>query len=376
VSALAGRINGAAGNGDAPGIANEQLDEAAQILRNIGGGKLALVFAPSFESGPAAGAGAAAAANLAVAVKGDEAAESLHVLQADANVNGVRDMGAKPGGKAKGLRDMLGGGVRALVVVGDNPLLLTPDKEGVEAALSGLDALIVIDALRSETAEFAHVAFADLPSYGKDGSRTGADRRIGQVTKAEGATGDQRDTIDTLNALAMALADSLGKQYLSPGETATAIMNEASAMVNGYASASSATLMSGRTRAHLGAPSKAAFQPVELPSVPTGGGRLLLTTSRGLYTSLEGATIRSEEADKLHREEFLEINPEDAAALNIGQNRPVRVSNGGQEIVASAALTDAVAAGSVYLPSYFDGGVVNRLLTADGTPVAVTVRPA
>jgi anaerobic selenocysteine-containing dehydrogenase len=95
-----------------------------------------------------------------------------------------------------------------------------------------------------------------------------------------------------------------------------------------------------------------------------------------LYTSLEGATIRSDEADKLHREEFLEINPADAAERGIGQNRPVVVSNGTQEIVASAALTDAVAAGSVYLPSYFEGGAVNRLLAADGSPAAVTVRPA
>jgi formate dehydrogenase major subunit len=155
-----------------------------------------------------------------------------------------------------------------------------------------------------------------------------------------------------------------------------AIMDEASAMVDGYASATNATLMSGRTRVHPAGPSKAAFQPVAAPAMPSGSGRLLLTSSRGLYTSLEGATIRSEEADKLHREEFLEMNPEDAAALNIGQNRPVRVSNGTQEIVASAALTDAIAKGSVYLPSYFEGGAVNRLLTADGSPVAVTVRPA
>ena len=376
VSALAGRVNTNAGNGDAPGVSNEQLDAATDILRNLGGGKLAVVFAPSAASPLMAGAGAAAAANLAIAVNPTEAAESLHVLPIESNVNGVRDMGAKPGTNGKGLREMLSGGVRALVVVGDNPMMLTPDKDAVETAMRGLDALIVIDGLRSETAEFAHVVFADMPSYGKTGTRTSADRRVGQVTKAEGATGDQRDAIDTLNALATALAANLAKRFLTPGETAPAIMDEASAMVDGYASATHATLMSGRTRVHPAGPSKAAFQPVAAPAMPSGSGRLLLTSSRGLYTSLEGATIRSEEADKLHREEFLEMNPEDGAALNIGQNRPVRVSNGTQEIVASAALTDAIARGSVYLPSYFEGGAVNRLLTADGSPVAVTVRPA
>jgi anaerobic selenocysteine-containing dehydrogenase len=110
--------------------------------------------------------------------------------------------------------------------------------------------------------------------------------------------------------------------------------------------------------------------------VPAGADALLLTTSRTLYTSLEGATIRSEEADKLHREEFVEINPADASARGILQNHPVIISNGTQEIIAPAALTDAVAAGSVYLPLYFEGGVVNRLLPADGRLTSVTVRPA
>ena len=123
------------------------------------------------------------------------------------------------------------------------------------------------------------------------------------------------------------------------------------------------------------APSKAEFQTVALQETPSTNGRLLLTTSRTLYTSLEGAAIRSEEADKLHREEFLEMNPSDAAGLGIGQNRPVVVTNGSHELLLSAALTDAVAPGSVYLPLYYDGGVVNRLLPADGTPVTVAVRP-
>jgi anaerobic selenocysteine-containing dehydrogenase len=153
-------------------------------------------------------------------------------------------------------------------------------------------------------------------------------------------------------------------------------MAEVASDVPGYAGAVYAKLESGRTRVLPAAPSKAESRPIALPEIPGGSGRLLLTTSRGLYTSLEGATIRSDEADKLHREEFLEINPADAAERGIGQNRPVVVSNGTQEIVASAALTDAVAAGSVYLPSYFEAGAVNRLLAADGSPAAVTVRLA
>jgi anaerobic selenocysteine-containing dehydrogenase len=70
------------------------------------------------------------------------------------------------------------------------------------------------------------------------------------------------------------------------------------------------------------------------------------------------------------------MNPSDAAALGIGQNRPVVVANGSHELTLPAALTDAVAAGSVFLPLYYDGGLVNRLLPSDGAPVTVSVRPA
>jgi predicted molibdopterin-dependent oxidoreductase YjgC len=376
LAALTTLLGPTAVSAEASGIDPGQLSEAAAILRNLGDGKLAVVYAPSAASARLAGLGATAAANLAIAVKGTDAASSLHVLPVESNVNGIRDMGAKPGANGKGLREMLDGGVRALVVVGDNPMLLTPGKDGVEAALRGLDALVVIDGLRSETADHAHVVFADLPSYGKDGTRTNADRRIGRVTKAEAATGDQRDSLDILNGLGYTLAAALSKQYTPAGDTAEAVMAEAAATVPGYAAATYARLESGRTRALAATPSKAEPQPVSLPQLPDADDGLLLTTSRTLYTSLEGATIRSDEADKLHREEFVEINPADASALGILQNHPVVISNGAQELIAPAALTDAVAAGSVHLPSYFEGGAVNRLLPADGRPTTVTLRPA
>jgi anaerobic selenocysteine-containing dehydrogenase len=140
-------------------------------------------------------------------------------------------------------------------------------------------------------------------------------------------------------------------------------------MVSGYAGATYDKVESGLTRAFPAtAPSKAELQSVTLPEVPATNGRLLLTSSRTLYTSRDGAAIHSEEADKLHREEFLEMNPADAAALGIGQNRPVTVVNGSHELVLSAALTDAVPAGSVFLPLYYDGGIVNRLLCAPRKP--------
>jgi predicted molibdopterin-dependent oxidoreductase YjgC len=365
----------AEGPDEAPGVSADDLGHAADIIQGIGEGKLAVVYAPSAASPRLAGEGAKAAANLATVCLGDGAAQALHVLPTDANAVGIRDMGARPGEGGKDLRTMLSGGVKALLVVGDNPLMLARDHDAVEAALKQLDCLIVIDELRTETAELAHVVFADLPSYGKDGTFTSADRRIGRVTRAEAATGDQRDALETLSALAGALGAGLGKDFALVVD-AESLMNEIAAGIDGYAGVTYGSLQSGRTRALRGSASAASVQAIDLPALPSTNGRLLLTTSRTLYTSLEGASIKSEEADKLHREEFLEINPRDAAPLGIGQNRPVVVANGSHELTLSAALTDAVAQGSVFLPLYFEGGLVNRLLPADGAPTTVSVRPA
>jgi predicted molibdopterin-dependent oxidoreductase YjgC len=365
----------AEGPDEAPGVSPDDLGHAADIIQDIGEGRLAVVYAPSASSPRMAREGTKAAANLAAVCLGDGAAQSLHVLPTDANAVGVRDMGARPGDGGKDLQSMLSGGVKALLVVGDNPLMLARDRDGVEAALKQLDCLIVIDELRTETAELAHVVFADLPSYGKDGTFTSADRRVGRVTRAEAATGDQRDALETLSALAGALGAALGNDFTLAAD-AESLMNEIADAIDGYAGARHEALQSGRTRALRGSASAASVQALDLPALPSANGRLLLTTSRTLYTSLEGASIKSEEADKLHREEFLEINPRDAAALNIGQNRPVVVANGSHELTLSAALTDAVAQGSVFLPLYYEGGLVNRLLPADGAPTTVSVRPA
>ncbi len=364
----------AADNG---GVDAADLAKAAAILHDAkdAQGALAIVYAPNPASPLAALEMTKAAANLAILCRDERASEALHILPTDSNVNGVRDMGAQPGTNGLDLDAMLAGGVKALVVVGDNPMLLARDKDRVEATLRGLECLIVIDSLQTDTAALAHVAFADLTNLAKDGTHTTADRRITRLSRGEAPIGDQRDALVTLSGLGESLASALGKSF-SPMADAGSVMAEASLAVDGYAVASAGRIESGVTRALPAVAAKAVLQAVTSPSLPASDGRLLLTTNRTLYTNRDAAAMHSPEADKLHREEFLEINPADANALGIGQNRPVVITNGSHELTLSAALTDAVAPGSAFLPLYFEGGLVNRLLHADGSVTTIAVRPA
>lgn len=377
-SALSARTGaGLATAADNGGVDAADLAKAAAILHDAkdAQGALAIVYAPNPASPLAALEMTKAAANLAILCRDERASEALHILPTDSNVNGVRDMGAQPGTNGLDLDAMLAGGVKALVVVGDNPMLLARDKDRVEATLRGLECLIVIDSLQTDTAALAHVAFADLTNLAKDGTHTTADRRITRLSRGEAPIGDQRDALVTLSGLGESLASALGKSF-SPMADAGSVMAEASLAVDGYAVASAGRIESGVTRALPAVAAKAVLQAVTSPSLPASDGRLLLTTNRTLYTNRDAAALHSPEADKLHREEFLEINPADANALGIGQNRPVVITNGSHELTLSAALTDAVAPGSAFLPLYFEGGLVNRLLHADGSVTTIAVRPA
>src|SRR5690606_38150324 len=118
-------------------------------------------------------------------------------------------------------------------------------------------------------------------------------------------------------------------------------------------------------------------QPVPAEALDSDGG-MLVFTSRPLYTSWEGASIRSEEADKLHREEAVWLNPADAETAGVRMGETITLSNassnGSREVTLAVRLDDGVLPGTAYVPLYFDGGAVLQLFPLDGAGAAAGVR--
>ena len=84
--------------------------------------------------------------------------------------------------------------------------------------------------------------------------------------------------------------------------------------------------------------------------------------------------MRSEEADKLHREEVATLNPRDAEAAGVRAGDAVVLTDGTHEVRIPPRLDDGVAPGTVYVPHYYDGGAVMSLFPLEGTgPASVTV---
>ncbi len=379
-------------SGDGEG-ARAVLDLARDEKKTV-----SIVYAPSPVDAAAAGNGARAAANLAIALRGERAAESLYVLPTEANVNGARDMGvdpergpgrvalAQPGmdfdavvDAAIGLQgDSSTGTLKAMIVVGDNPLMFAPDRARVQKALDALDVLVVVDSLLTDTAKAAHAVFADVPSYGKTGTYTNAERRVNRMHAALTALGDARPAL-----LALAdLANAIGRHGDSPSGADAwtyahpdAVTDEIAAMVPGYERFGARSSSWGKARV-FELPSKFQRQPVVPAASAVPGGSLLLATGRTLFTSLDGAAIHSPDADKLHREEFVELHPADAAALRVADDSEVTLVTANGELTIRCKISDRVLEGVAFVPYSFDGGAVCALLGRGGAPIPVSVKVA
>jgi predicted molibdopterin-dependent oxidoreductase YjgC len=394
------------------GAEPETIRQAADLLASAAAepeARLAFVFAPGPVGRFAAGQTARAAANLAILCRGGEAQNAFHSLPAEANVHGAHDMGVAPD-LLPGLRplddaaardafrqawsadvpseaglDFWGmieaarqGRLKALVVAGDNPFLWAPGRQAVREAIEALDFLLVVDSLMTETAERAHVVLADVATHGKDGTYTSADRRVLRLKAAVAPQRDAQPAWLSLRELGRRLAEKLSRAVNLEVEDPEAVMEEIASLAPAYAEARYDRLRTGKTRAlPAEAPSRAALQRISVDSPAPADGLLTLVTGRSLYTSLEGAALRSPEADKLHREESVEINPADAAALGVRQGEEVVLVNGDAELAIAASITDAVPPGVIYVPLYYGGGAVTALFPPDdGRPLLPQVRVA
>ena len=76
--------------------------------------------------------------------------------------------------------------------------------------------------------------------------------------------------------------------------------------------------------------------------------------------------MRSEEADKLHRDEHVWVNPHDAEAAGVKPGEVIELTNERGSVRIAVRLDDGVAPGTVYVPQYYDGGAVMGLFGLDG----------
>ncbi|PZC49451.1 MAG: putative molibdopterin-dependent oxidoreductase YjgC [Chloroflexi bacterium] len=355
---------------------------AAELLAARMDGPVAIVVAPSRHSAAAAGAQVRAAANLAIALAGPDAAPaSLHVLPPENNTIGLRDAGVVPGasdgqsglsvdGMLAAARD---GTLKALVVLKDNPLLTLPDRAFVQAALEALDLLLVIDEVATDTVQTATHVLADVSTFAKSGTVTNADRQMLRLRAAYRPQRGAQPALSHLRDLGSSLATAMDRESPDLPESPALAMDALAASDARYASATMSRLLSATRQPPNGAISQAI---VPVAALSAAGDGLLLLSGRDLYTDRTSAALRADDADRLHRAESADLHPTDAAALGITDGESVALTRAGERLLISARVSEDVAPGCVFVPLLYDGGAVQALLPADGSIARVAVERA
>jgi formate dehydrogenase alpha subunit len=286
------------------------------------------------------------------------------------------------------------GGIRALYVMGENPVLSDPDQHHIEATLKKVEFLVVQDIFRTETAEYADVVLPAVSSVEKVGTYTNTERRIQLGRQALDPLGDALPDWKIVQLVANRMG--AGWDYRSPEQ----IMAEVAAVTPQYGGVTydrlevipdveyDQTDVCGLqwpcpTEDHPGTPilhtqqfarGKGLFSAIEhiAPSENVSVDYpFVLTTGRELVHYHTGTMSRQAPGlNGLVPEGRLEIHPDDAARLGIQDGEHVRVTSRRGSIEPLAYVTDRVSPGLVFMPFHYAEAPANRLTNTVLDPIA------
>ena len=296
-----------------------------------------------------------------------------------------RKLNPKPGLTLMEMMDMAYvGRLKALYVMGENPLLSDPDLEHLQKAMERIDFVVVQDIFPNETMNYANVVLPAASFAEKDGTYTNTERRVQLLQKAISPPGEARADWEII----VELANRMGYKMHYRGTYE--IMEEIALVTPSYGGILHHRLKEGfglqwpcPTQDHPGTPylhrKKFAkglgtfitvdYIPPDEP--PDKEYPFLLTTGRIYFHYHTGTMCRRTAV--LEREEpecFMELNPEDAESLGIKNGWPVRVTSRRGSIVVKTKVTKKIPPGTVFIPFHYAEAAVNRLTNPAVDPKA------
>jgi len=395
------------------GIPAEDLKTAARLY--AGAGAAAIVYAMGITQHITGTDNVKSCANLAMLTGNiGRPGTGVNPLRGQNNVQGACDMACLPGnlpaykkvGEAadrKPFEDAWGvtlpekpgltipkilegagkGTVKALYVMGENPMMSDPDITHVAKALKNLDLLVVQDIFLNETTEFADVVLPTASWAEKDGTYTNTERRVQLIRTAVDAPGRSKPDWEVITMLANKLG--AGWKY----ETAWDILTEINKVTASYGGITYDRLKKNSLQwpcpntEHPGTPilHTAAFtrgkglfsvcEHIPADELPDDEYPFLMTTGRILY-QYHTATMSRRSKGLVSRtpEAFVELNPADAAKLGVSQGDRLEIASRRGAIEVVADVSDRCDEGVVFIPFHYSEAAVNRLTNPVIDPVA------
>ncbi|RXE55064.1 formate dehydrogenase [Methanoculleus taiwanensis] len=279
------------------------------------------------------------------------------------------------------------GKLKAMYIMGENPMLSDPDLHHVEEAFGNLEFLVVQDIFMSETAELADVVLPASCYAEKDGTQTNTERRVQRLRKAQEPPGEAKEDWKIICELAgrMGMGDQFA--FADPEE----VFNEIAAVTPSYHGMNYARLDPDGLHwpcpsiDHPGTPilhtekfatpdGLGIFSPIEWKppaEVPDAEYPFVLTTGRIIWQWHTGTmTRRSWSLEKEAPTGWIEINPEDAEQLGIKDGELVTASTRRGSVDVPAKVTGEIKKGVMFMPFHYKECAANVLTNNALDPIA------
>ncbi len=273
--------------------------------------------------------------------------------------------------------------IKALYIVGENPMVSDPDLTHAKHCLEALDFLVVQDIFLTETAKLADVVLPSACFAEKDGTFSNTERKVQRVRKAVTPPGEAKDDWWILAQVATRMGYAM--DYAGPEQ----IMEEIGRVTPSYCGINFSRIE--REGIHWPCPNTdhpgtpclhvdkftcglGVFHAIEWTppaETPDAEYPLYLTTGRVLYQYHTGTmTMKSEGLNEKAPECFVEVAQADAERLGVADGEKVRVASRRGEITARAKVGGMVEAGTVFLPFHFAEAAANTLTNTALDPVS------
>ncbi len=277
----------------------------------------------------------------------------------------------------------LDGELKALYIVGENPLVSDPDLNHAEKAFQNLDFMVVQDIFMTETTRQADVVLPASCFAEKQGTFTNTERRVQRVRKAIDAPGDAREDWRIICDLSSRMGYEMS--YENAGE----IMAEIAEVTPSYGGIDYDRIENEGIHwpcpaaEHPGTPilhteqftrGRGLFHAIEwIPPAETPDKEypLYLTTGRLLYHYHTGTmTRKSDGLNNRAPESFVEISLPDAKKHDLQDGAMVNIKSRRGSIDVRVKISDRAVDGTVFIPFHFAERAANRLTHAALDPVS------
>lgn len=376
------------------GISEAQLREAAALICT--GGRTAVIYGADVLRSADSRNAVAGTVDLALLIGAvAETGAGIYPLDEKNNTQGMLDMGvcpeylpgyhaygraaatfgaawnvtvpAAPGKDLFQILDAIESGqIRALYVMGSDPLRFMPDRSRVMKALQKLELLVVQDLFLTDTAKLAHIVLPAATGAEKSGSFTSADNRVQCFTAAVKPAGDARTDADILTALYSLV---LPKAPAVPNNL-DALHHEITSLTGLYSEVCDHDgCRMGRIKNRT---ATAVCKPLA-PAVAASGTRPFALTVGPVQHHNGSMTTRSDNNMLVAGEAYIELSTADAASIGVNTGDSLTITSDIGSVSLKARPCGDLQRGALFVPAHFSDAAITFLTSSASFPQYVSL---